>query len=298
MAAWCEVPTASRWGHDSLPSLLPRMNTSNLVHPQHPTMPAASNSSALAPSNYALRDRVARTLGPIVKYRSGSKAGQLVAPDIESWFQKDKFQGSPHIVAQWADLHNALAQAWVKADPKNSAYVDAWAKAHPALVTQWIKGNPTTPQPKAPDLAVLFFENFSKGNPSKFPSAVTHKGVDGKEVATIEPIQEGSDIQSIFFDMWRQEHPEADLQDVPGDLVTASASGLDPHITLQNAEFQLERVASKWAANLKRDPSLVRKEIEQILRKNSSAPFGGLAGEKFINVLEVNLELIKRFGRP
>ena len=259
---------------------------------------AASNSSALAPSNYALRDRVARTLGPIVKYRSGSKAGQLVAPDIESWFQKDKFQGSPHIVAQWADLHNALAQAWVKADPKNSAYVDAWAKAHPALVTQWIKGNPTTPQPKAPDLAVLFFENFSKGNPSKFPSAVTHKGVDGKEVATIEPIQEGSDIQSIFFDMWRQEHPEADLQDVPGDLVTASASGLDPHITLQNAEFQLERVASKWAANLKRDPSLVRKEIEQILRKNSSAPFGGLAGEKFINVLEVNLELIKRFGRP
>ena len=68
----------------------------------------------------------------------------------------------------------------------------------------------------------------------------------------MEPVKEGSDIQSIFFDMWRQEHPDVDLQDVPGDLVTASASGLDPHITLQNAEYQLDRVASKWAADLKR----------------------------------------------
>ena len=135
---------------------------------------AASASSSLAASNYALRDRVARTLGPIVKYRSGAKAGQLVAPDVESWFQQDKFQGNPHIVAQWADLHNSLAQAWVNADPKNGAYVDDWAKKHPAIVAKWIKDNPGTPQPKAADLAVLFFETFSGENPGKFPSAVTH----------------------------------------------------------------------------------------------------------------------------
>ena len=60
---------------------------------------SASASSTLAPSNYALRDRVARTLGPIVKYRSGTKAGQLVAPDVEAWFQQDRYQGSPGIVA-------------------------------------------------------------------------------------------------------------------------------------------------------------------------------------------------------
>ena len=71
---------------------------------------SASASSSLAASNYALRDRVARVLGPIVKYRSGPKAGQLVAPDIESWFQQDVYQGNPHIVAQWADLHNSLAR--------------------------------------------------------------------------------------------------------------------------------------------------------------------------------------------
>src|ERR1700737_3845158 len=61
---------------------------------------SASASSTLAASNYLLRDRVASTLGPIVKYKSGPKAGQLVAPNIEAWFQEDSFGGQPHIVAQ------------------------------------------------------------------------------------------------------------------------------------------------------------------------------------------------------
>jgi K+-transporting ATPase ATPase C chain len=259
---------------------------------------AASASSSLAASNYALRDRVARTLGPIVKYRSGARAGQLVAPDVESWFGQDRFQGNPHIVAQWADLHNSLAQAWVNADPKNGAYVDDWAKKHPAIVAKWIKDNPGTPQPKAADLAVLFFETFSGENPGRFPSVVTHAAVGGKTQTIIEPVKDGTDIQSIFFDMWRQEHPDADIQNVPGDLVTTSASGLDPHITLQNAEFQLERVASAWAAKKKTDASAIRKDIEEILRKNAAAPWEGLIGEKFVNVLEINLELRKLYGAP
>jgi K+-transporting ATPase ATPase C chain len=259
---------------------------------------SASSSSALSASNYALRDRVARTLGPIVTYRGGPRAGQRVAPDVESWFQQDRFQGQPHLVAQWADQHNSLAQAWVNADPKNGAFVDAWAKAHPALVAQFVKDNPATPQPKAPDLAVVFFKDFSAAHPGRFPSAVTTNGPDGKPVTAIEPVKEGSDIQSMFFDMWRQDHADAQLQDVPGDLVTSSASGLDPDITLQNAEFQLDRVANKWAADLKRDPGAVRGEIEAILRQHAAAPWEGLIGEPFVNVLEVNLELARRYGRP
>jgi K+-transporting ATPase ATPase C chain len=155
-----------------------------------------------------------------------------------------------------------------------------------------------TPQPKAPDLAILFFENFSQDHPGMFPSAVTQTGADGKPQTSIQPVKEGSDIQSTFFDMWRQENPQADLQDVPGDLVMASGSGLDPDITLENAEFQLDRVAGKWADDTKRVAADVRKEIDQILQANASAPFGGLAGEKFVNVLEVNLELCKRYGVP
>ena len=259
---------------------------------------SASASSTLAPSNYLLRDRVARMLGPIVKYRSGAKAGQLAAPDIETWFQQDRYQGNPGIVAKWADMHNGLATAWVNADPTHGAYVDTWAKAHPAIVADWIKSNPGLPQPKAADLAVVFFESFSHDNPGRFPSAVTQTGADGKPQTVIQPVKDGADIQSIFFDMWRQDHPDADLQDVPGDLVTTSGSGLDPNITLQNAEYQVERVASKWAADTKRNPSDIRNEIEQILQANATAPFGGLAGEKLVNVLEVNLELRKRYGAP
>jgi potassium-transporting ATPase KdpC subunit len=259
---------------------------------------SAGTSSALAASNYALRNRVATTLGPIVKYKSGPKAGQLVAPDIEAWFQQDQAGGQPHIVAQWADAHNSLAQAWVNADPTHGKFVDEWGKKHPTEVAQFIKDNPGTPEPKAPDLAVVFFESFSKENPGRFPSAVTNQLPGGKTETVIQPVKDGSDIQSNFFDMWRQDHADADLQDIPGDMVTTSASGLDPHITLQNAEYQLDRVASKWAADTKRDPAQVHKEIEDLLQQDAEAPFGGLVGEKIINVLEVNLELRKRYGAP
>ena len=168
---------------------------------------AASGASNWAASNYLLRDRVARQLGPIVKYRSGPKKGQLVAPDIESWFQKDQFDGKPGIVAQWAALHSAIAQNWVKADKLNAAYVSDWQKTHPAEVAQWIKANPDTPEPKPEDLAVPFFTDYSKAHPGTFPSAVEHKTPDGKTEKKIEPVKEGTDIQAGFFDMWLQEHP-------------------------------------------------------------------------------------------
>ena len=258
---------------------------------------SASASSTLAASNYLLRSRVATTLGPIVKYKGGPKTGQLVAPDIEAWFQQDQYMGQPHIVAQWADAHNSVAQAWVSADPIHAQYVDGWTKKHMSVVQQWIKDNPGTPQPKASDLAVVFFDSFSKEHPGRFPSAVTHQ-VGGKTVTAIEPVKDGTDIQSTFFDMWRQEHPTADLQDVPGDMVTTSGSGLDPDITMENAEYQLDRVSSKWAHDLKRDPAQIHQEIDQVLQERAFAPMYGLWGEQIVNVLEVNLELRKRYGAP
>jgi potassium-transporting ATPase KdpC subunit len=259
---------------------------------------SASASSALAPSNYALRDRVARMLGPIVKYASGPKAGQLVAPDVEAWFQQDRYQGNSHLVAQWADNHNELAQGWVSADPTRAAYIREWQRSHKSIVADWIKQNPGTPQPQPSDLAVLFFETFSKENPGRFPSTVTTTAADGKSQSSIQPVAGGSDVQSIFFDMWRQDHPEAALADVPGDMVTSSGSGLDPNITLQNAEYQLDRVSAKWAADTKRDPKQVHGEVEQMVHDSSQAPLGGLFGEKLVNVLQLNLALRSRYGLP
>jgi len=259
---------------------------------------SASTSSTLAPSNYMLRNRVAAMLGPIVRYDGGANAGQLVGPDIDAWFRQDQYLGNPHIVAQWADAHGAAAQAWVKADATHAAYVDEWAKAHADAVEQWKKDNPDTADPQATDLAVIFFDSFSLEQPGKFPAVVQRQTDDGQSASAIEPVDSGSDIQATFFDMWRQEHADVALQEVPADMVTASGSGLDPDITLQNALFQLDRVSAQWAKDVGRDPTQIRTEIQRLLDQSASAPFGGLAGPKLINVLEVNLELRKRFGAP
>jgi potassium-transporting ATPase KdpC subunit len=258
----------------------------------------ASTSSALAVSNYALRNRVAEAIGPIATYSAGPKKGQLVAPDVEAWFQADKFGGKPGIVAQWADAHNELAQGWVTADPTHAAYVATWAKANPPIVAQFIKANPGTPKPQPSDLAVVFFEHFSKDHPGMFPSAVTHKGPNGKDVTEIMPVKTGSDIQSTFFDMWRQDHPDAAMTNIPGDYLTTSGSGLDPDITVENAEFQLDRVAGKWAQDLKRDPAQVKSEIGAMIKAHEFSPGDGWFGVPIVNVLELNLALRQRYGTP
>ena len=252
---------------------------------------AASGATNWSASNYLLRDRVARQLGPIVKYGGGPKKGQPVGPDVEAWFQKDQFGGNPGIVAQWADAHNTLAQNWVKADKLNAEYVTTWASAHKAEVDQWVKDNPDTPEPKPEDLAVIFFKSFSATHPGTFPAAV------GEKEKHIEPVREGTDIQGTFFDMWLQEHPDAALEPVPADMVMASGSGLDPHITLKSALYQLDRVAGKWAELTKRDQAQVRKEIEGMLSDRAEAPLGGLVGVKLVNVLEINLALRDRYEK-
>lgn len=265
---------------------------------------AASGASNWAASNYLLRDRVAQTLGPIVKYRSGPKKGQLVAPDVETWFQKDQFGGKPRIVAQWANLHNASAQNWlhdwVAADKLNAAYIADWEKAHPNDVDKWKSDNPG-PEPKPEDLAkgiaVSFFSHFSQAHAGTFPGTAEDKSADGKVEKKVEPVKEGSDIQKLFFDMWLSEHADVDLEPVPADAVMSSGSGLDPHITLDNALWQLDRVAGAWAKKTSGSETKLHGEIEKLLRDRSEAPLGGLVGVPLVNVLEVNVALRDRYQK-
>ena len=124
---------------------------------------------------------MARALGPFVKYRSGPKAGQLVAPDVESWFQQDRYQGDPHIVAQWADLHNSSGPGMGHGRSEHGGLCGGLGKGASRPVVEWIKeqsGNVL--EPKAADLAVLFFEDFSRENPGRFPSAVCGTGPTAK----------------------------------------------------------------------------------------------------------------------
>lgn len=70
---------------------------------------------------------------------------------------------------------------------------------------------------------------------------------------------------------------------VPADAVTASASGLDPHISLQNAELQATRVAKARGLSLETVRGLIAQHTDH-------ADFGVL-GEPGVNVLELNLAL-------
>ena len=74
---------------------------------------------------------------------------------------------------------------------------------------------------------------------------------------------------------------------VPVDLVTASASGLDPHVSPAAAFYQVPRVA-----RLRKMPE---GEVQKIIRRYTTARFLGLGGEPVVNVLLVNLEL-DRYG--
>ena len=72
---------------------------------------------------------------------------------------------------------------------------------------------------------------------------------------------------------------------IPIDLVTSSASGLDPHISLASAYYQIPRIA--------RLRGLPQNMIEDIVRKHTTDRLLGIIGEPVVNVLEVNLELGK-----
>jgi K+-transporting ATPase ATPase C chain len=76
---------------------------------------------------------------------------------------------------------------------------------------------------------------------------------------------------------------------VPADAVTASGSGLDPHISLRNAELQAPRVAK--ARNLPTDKLL------KLVRSNTDQPDLGILGEPGVNVLKLNLAL-DAFSNP
>ena len=76
---------------------------------------------------------------------------------------------------------------------------------------------------------------------------------------------------------------------VPVDLVTASASGLDPHITPAAALYQLPRVA-----RVRKIPESVLKEM---IERHTQGRLFGLLGEPAVNVLELNLELDGKKGQ-
>ena len=82
----------------------------------------------------------------------------------------------------------------------------------------------------------------------------------------------------------RQENPGVA---VPVDLVTSSASGLDPHLSPAAADFQVPRIA--------RERGISEVEVRQMVRANTAGRQLGFFGEPRVNVLELNLALDAAF---
>jgi len=82
---------------------------------------------------------------------------------------------------------------------------------------------------------------------------------------------------------YRAENGLNETDVVPADAVTASGSGLDPHISLRNAELQTARIAK--ARNLSAD------KVRELIQQHTDAPAFGILGEPGVNVLKLNLAL-------
>jgi K+-transporting ATPase ATPase C chain len=85
-------------------------------------------------------------------------------------------------------------------------------------------------------------------------------------------------------------HQENPAQPVPVDLVTTSASGLDPEISPAAAEFQIPRIA--------RERGVSESAIRELVEKHTYQRDFGLLGEPRVNVLELNLGLDELARKP
>lgn len=97
--------------------------------------------------------------------------------------------------------------------------------------------------------------------------------------------QASSDLKKIFDERkskLKLSHPEQTIEP-PQDLLFASASGLDPHISVESAQYQLQRVAKARG--------LSEENLKKLINQATEKKQWGFLGEETVNVLTLNLSL-------
>ena len=135
-------------------------------------------------------------------------------------------------------------------------------------------------------------QGFTK--PEYFQPRPSAAGTNGYDGVSSGGSQYGStnkkliDRVSASVDQFRKDNPDYHGS-IPADLVTASASGLDPHISPDNAQAQLARVA--------RARGISPEQVNQVVSQFTEGPDLGLLGEPRVNVLKLNLAIDRQFPR-
>ena len=83
-------------------------------------------------------------------------------------------------------------------------------------------------------------------------------------------------------------NPGVKRENIPADLLTASGSGLDPHISPESAEIQIPSISKA--------SGLSETQLREIVENNTDGKLFGIFGEDTVNVLGVNLEIAKAMG--
>jgi potassium-transporting ATPase KdpC subunit len=132
-----------------------------------------------------------------------------------------------------------------------------------------------------------------KGNPRYFRPRPSQTGYNpnGTFFSNRGPNQASArffyrDQLAAYLDLNGRYNPGLTNAKVPADAVTTSASGVDPHISVDNARIQARRVAAVRGLPIAR--------VDQLVDDNTDGRFLGLLGEPGVNVTKLNLALDAR----
>lgn len=90
------------------------------------------------------------------------------------------------------------------------------------------------------------------------------------------------------LELFLKAHPYLKREDIPADILTASGSGLDPHISPEAARVQVQRIAQ--------NSGLSEETVNSIIADNTKGKLMGIFGEETVNVLGVNIDIASAMG--